>query len=84
MEIDSMTLFFPWIGLLILAFYLVYARLNQAGEQLSIGVAMMFQEFLSTFLEEIEPDDDEDKNETEEPPMEYYNLIYPFNFDVTS
>ena len=74
MEIDSMTLFFPWIGLLILAFYLVYARLNQAGEQLSIGVAMMFQEFLSTFLEEIEPaDGDEDKNETEEPPMEYYN-----------
>ena len=74
MEIDSMTFFFPWIGLLFLAFYKVYARLNQAEEQLSIAVAMMLQEFLSTFIEveEIEPAE-EDKNEIEEPPMDYYN-----------
>ena len=72
MEIDSMTFLFPWFGLLTLAFYLVYVRLNQAGEQLSIGVAMMLQEFLSTFFAEIEPE--EDKIEIEEPPaMDYYN-----------
>ena len=72
MEIDPMTFVFPWIGLLTLAFYGVFARLNQAEEHLSIGVAMMLQEFLSTFLEEIESEEEE-QNETEEPPMDYYN-----------
>ena len=73
MEIGSMTFFFPWIGLLFLAFYKVYARLNQAEEQLSIAVAMMLQEFLSTFIEVEEIEPEEDKNEIEEPPMDYYN-----------
>ena len=68
-----MTFFFPWIGLLFLAFYKVYARLNQAEEQLSIAVAIMLQEFLSTFIEVEEIEPEEDKNEIEEPPMDYYN-----------
>ena len=74
MEIDSMTFFFPWMGLLILAFYYVSSRLNQAEEQLSIGVAMLLQEFLSK-LEEIEPDGHDNveiNDQIEKPPMDYY------------
>ena len=74
MEIDSMTFFFPWMGLLILAFYFVSSRLNQAEEQLSIGVAMLLQEFLSK-LEKIEPDgydNVEINDQIEKPPMDYY------------
>ena len=74
MEIDSMTFFFPWMGLLILAFYFVSSRLNQAEEQLSIGVAMLLQELLSK-LEKIEPDgydNVEINDQIEKPPMDYY------------
>ena len=74
MEIDSMTFFFPWMGLLILAFYFVSSRLNQAEEQLSIGVAMLLQELLSK-LEKIEPDgydNVEINDQIEEPSLDYY------------
>ena len=74
MEIDSMTFVFPWMGLLILAFYFVSSRLNQAEEQLSIGVAMLLQEFLSK-LEKIEPDGHDNveiNDQIEKPPMDYY------------
>ena len=63
MEIDSMTFFFPWMGLQILAFYFVFSRINEAEEQLSIGFAMLFQEFLSKLEKHADEYEDVEKND---------------------